>query len=99
MRILIIEDDPKMAVLLHDVLEQRVHRIILAASGTEGLGVAVHHVFETTILDAMLPGMDGFSVARSIRNANISTPNLMLTVRDATIDAGARPQFTGRIKF
>jgi DNA-binding response OmpR family regulator len=89
MRILIIEDDPKMAVLLRDALEKRAHRIILAASGTEGLGVAVQHAFETIVLDAMLPGMDGFSVARSMRNANISTPNLMLTARDAAIDAGA----------
>jgi len=86
MRILIIEDDPKMSIVLRDALEKRSHRIVLASSGTEGRDIALSHQFESIILDAMLPGMDGFAVARSLRNSKVSTPIIMLTARDATGD-------------
>jgi DNA-binding response OmpR family regulator len=86
MRILIMEDDPKMAILLRDALERRSHRIVHAISGTSGLDIARNHQFESIILDAMLPGIDGFTVARSLRDSRISTPILMLTARDATRD-------------
>jgi DNA-binding response OmpR family regulator len=86
MRILIVEDDPKMAVVLRDALQRHAHRIVLAANGTDGLDIALHHEFESIILDAMLPGMDGFAVARSLRDSRIATPILMLTARDATRD-------------
>ena len=86
MRILIVEDDPKMSIVLRDALEKCSHRIVLASTGTEGLDVARNHEFESIILDAMLPGMDGYAVARSLRHAKVSTPILMLTARDATSD-------------
>jgi DNA-binding response OmpR family regulator len=86
MRILIVEDDPKMAFLLRDALERHSHRIVLAANGIEGLEIGRSHEFESIILDAMLPGIVGFSVARSLRSAGISTPLLMLTARDSTKD-------------
>lgn len=86
MRILIVEDDPKMSTVLRDALEKRAHRIVVASSGPEGLDIALSHQFEAIILDAMLPGMDGFAVARSLRNSKISTPMIMLTARDATTD-------------
>ncbi|WP_446744191.1 response regulator transcription factor [Silvibacterium acidisoli] len=86
MRILIVEDDPKMSLLLRDALEKQAHRTFLAYDGNEGREIALGHQFEAIILDAMLPGMDGYSVARSLRNARISTPIIMLTARDATAD-------------
>lgn len=86
MRILIVEDDPKMSIVLRDALEKQAHRIVLASTGKDGLDIALSHQFEAIILDAMLPGIDGFTVARSLRNAKISTPVLMLTARDATTD-------------
>jgi DNA-binding response OmpR family regulator len=85
-RILIVEDDPKMSLVLRDALEKRSHRIVLAPSGLDGLDIGLNHQFEAIILDAMLPGMDGFTIARSLRRAKISTPILMLTARDATSD-------------
>jgi len=85
-RILVVEDDPKMALLLRDALEKRSHRIVLAATGTEGLEMGRSYEFESILLDAMLPGMDGFTVARSLRDSRVSTPILMLTARDATQD-------------
>jgi DNA-binding response OmpR family regulator len=86
MRILIVEDDPRMSIVLRDALEKKSHRIVLASTGTEGLEIARGHQFESIILDVMLPGMDGFAVARSLRDSRISTPIIMLTARDATGD-------------
>ena len=60
MRILVIEDDRKMATLLREALEKQLHRTVLAFNGIEGLEVARGHQFEAIVLDAMLPGMDGF---------------------------------------
>jgi DNA-binding response OmpR family regulator len=75
-----------MAMVLRDALQRHAHRIVLAATGTDGLDIALNHEFESIILDAMLPGLDGFAVARSLRDAGIATPILMLTARDATRD-------------
>jgi len=86
MRILVIEDDRKMATLLREALEKQLHRTVLAFSGIEGLEVARSHQFEAIVLDAMLPGMDGFSVAHALRKTEMGTPILMLTARDATAD-------------
>jgi CheY-like chemotaxis protein len=86
MRILIVEDDRKMAGILQEALEKQFHRIVLAFTGIDGLDVARSHQFEAIILDAMLPGIDGYSVARSLRESQIATPIVMLTARDATSD-------------
>jgi CheY-like chemotaxis protein len=75
--------DPSMQSLFGDALEKKSHRIVLAS---DGFNLAPARDFESlcTILDAMLPGIDGFSVARSLRTSRISTPIIMLTARDAT---------------
>jgi DNA-binding response OmpR family regulator len=86
MRILIVEDDRKMARILQEALERQKHRIVVSANGNEALDIARNHQFEVVILDAMLPGLDGFTVARSLRESKVSTPILMLTARDATGD-------------
>src|SRR6185437_1596722 len=86
MRILIVEDDPKMAALLRDALEKKAHRIFLATTGREGLEIGRSHEFEAIVLDVMLPEIDGFVVARSLREVGVASPILMLTARDATTD-------------
>ena len=86
MRILIVEDDHKMALILREALEKQMHRIVSASTGTEGLQTAQAHPFDAIVLDAMLPGMDGFHVAKHLRQAKITTPILMLTARDAKAD-------------
>jgi DNA-binding response OmpR family regulator len=86
MRILVVEDDRKMATLLREALEKQLHRTSLAFDGIEGLEIARSYQFEAIILDAMLPSMDGFSVAHALRRAAVTTPILMLTARDATTD-------------
>ena len=86
MHILVVEDERRMAELLRQGLEEEGHAVVLAADGREGLAMAQSHSFDAIVLDVMLPGLDGFSVARTLRAQRNQTPILMLTARDATHD-------------
>lgn len=86
MQILVVEDEQRMAELLRQGLEEEGHAVILAGNGRDGYGIAESHPFDAIVLDVMLPGMDGFSVARKLRASHNQTPILMLTARDATRD-------------
>ena len=86
MRILLVEDDEKMAALLRKGLEEERHSVALAHTGPEGLHLSRSYRFDVIILDVMLPGLNGFEIARRLRQANSRTPLLMLTARDATAD-------------
>lgn len=86
MRILIIEDDARMANLLRQGLSEEGHAIHLSRDGAEGLAVALANDFEIIILDVTLPRMDGLTVARRLRQAGNRTPVLMLTARDSMAD-------------
>ena len=87
MHILIIEDDPAIASNLYDFLEARGHRPDAAADGITGLHLAVTQRFDCILLDLALPGMDGLTLARRLREeAHIDTPLLMLTARDTLED-------------
>jgi len=85
--ILIIEDDPAIATNLYDFLEARGHSVDAAADGITGLHLAVTQKFDGILLDLGLPGMDGITLCRKLRKeADIDTPVLMLTARDALDD-------------
>src|SRR5258707_15492596 len=105
MRILVVEDDRKMATLLREALEKQLHKIVLAFNGIEGLDVARTHQFEAIVLDAMLPGMDGFSVAQALRKTGAATPTLMVTAPGATprvlkgLDSGVDDSLTKPVAF
>lgn len=87
MRILIIEDDPGIASNLYDWLEARGHLVDAAADGVTGLHLAVTQEFDAILLDLNLPGMDGLSLCRRLReDAGRDTPILMLTARDTLED-------------
>lgn len=87
MRILIIEDDPTIAANLYDFLEARGHSIDAASDGVTGLHLAVSQPFDAIVLDIGLPGMDGLTLARKLREeAHIEVPILMLTARDTLED-------------
>ncbi len=75
-----------MAELLQQGLEEEGHTVVLAPDGKEGLAMAESYSFDVILLDVMLPGMDGFAVAKKLRTARNQTPILMLTARDATHD-------------
>jgi DNA-binding response OmpR family regulator len=85
-RILIVEDEPKMSALLRDGLVREGHLVTTAQDGTDGLSLALDYDFEAVILDRMLPRLDGTEVARRLRRAGRVTPILMLTARDAIGD-------------
>src|SRR3984957_16651767 len=86
MQVLVVEDERRMAELLRQGLEEEGHSVLLAANGRDGLAMAESHSFDAIVLDVMLPGLSGFSVARKLRAALNQTPILMLTARDATPD-------------
>ncbi len=87
MRILIIEDDTTIAANLYDYLEGRGHSVDAAADGAGGLHLATTQTFDAIVLDLGLPGMDGLSVTRKLRDdAHLETPILMLTARDTLDD-------------
>lgn len=87
MRVLIIEDDPAIAANLYDFLEARGHGVDAAADGVTGLHLAVTGRFDAIVLDLGLPGMDGATLCRKLRDeAHDNTPVLMLTARDTLED-------------
>ncbi len=79
MRILLIEDDPKAAAHLQEGLKPEGHEIQLAADGHAGLAAAISGQFDLLIIDRMLPVLDGLSLLRALRAANIHAPALFLT--------------------
>ena len=86
MRILIVEDEPKLAALLARGLTEEGHAADAAATGEEALWMAGSAAYDAIVLDVMLPGMDGFAVCTALRAAKVWTPVLMLTARDAVED-------------
>ena len=86
MRILIVEDEPKLARLLARGLAEEGHAADVAATGEEGLWMAEAAPYDAIVLDVMLPGLDGFAVCRALRDRKVWTPVLMLTARDALAD-------------
>jgi two-component system, OmpR family, response regulator len=95
MRVLVVEDEARMARLLKRGLEEEGHAVDVAADGPDGLWLAKENPYAAVVLDVMLPGFDGFELCRRLRDAGIWTPVLMLTARDAVgdrvrgLDAGA----------
>jgi two-component system OmpR family response regulator len=86
MRILVVEDDPELARLVHDGLERAGHGVDVGRSGEEALDRVDDADYDAIVLDVMLPGMDGFDVCRRLRRRGVNAPVLMLTARDAIAD-------------
>src|ERR671936_1933991 len=85
-RVLIVEDDLRMASLLRRGLANEGLAADVAANGEDALWMAQAHEYDAIVLDVMLPGLDGFETCRRLRNAGVWTPVLMLTARDAVED-------------
>src|ERR671936_663549 len=86
MRVLIVEDEPKMAGLVRRGLLEEGHAADVAAKGEDALWMAEAHPYDAIVLDLMLPEMSGFETCRRLRAAGVWTPVLMLTARDAVED-------------
>src|SRR5437762_11980938 len=105
MRILVVEDDQKLARQLKKGLDEQGHSVTVAFDGIDGLDAAQYSEFDVLVLDVMLPGLDGFSIVKRLRAAGKSTPILLLTARDAAedvvtgLDAGADDYLTKPFSF
>jgi two-component system alkaline phosphatase synthesis response regulator PhoP len=80
-RILIVEDDPGIAMALEDDLSMEGYQVEVAGDGPTAAKLAREKAFDLILLDVMLPGKDGFEVCRELRRAGLKTPILMLTAR------------------
>ena len=95
MRILVVEDETKMAALLKRGLEEEGYAVDVASTGTDGLWAATETEYDAIVLDVMLPEIDGYEVCRQLRARGRWAPVVMLTARDDVrdrvqgLDAGA----------
>ena len=86
MRILVVEDEPKTGQYLRQGLSEAGFVVDLAREGSDGLHLALTETYDLVVLDIMLPGIDGWSVLRSMRERGNSVPVLFLTARDHVDD-------------
>ena len=86
MKLLIVEDEPRMADLLRKGLTEEGHTATCASDGADGLALAKSYEFDVIILDVMLPRLSGYELAKRLRAEKIRTPILMLTARDSVPD-------------
>src|SRR5262245_55387203 len=86
MRVLVVEDEAKMAHLIQRGLARDRHVVDVALTGEEALSFAQEVAYEAIVLDVGLPGIDGFETCRRLRERRVWAPVLMLTARDAISD-------------
>jgi two-component system copper resistance phosphate regulon response regulator CusR len=86
LRILVVEDEAKVARALQEGLEREEYDVVVARTGEEGFFLVSAEKFDLVILDLMLPGRDGLQVLSTVRKRGLVTPVLILTARDAIED-------------
>ena len=86
MRILVVEDEKRLAQTLRDLLHREGYTVDVCYSGTEGLDNALSGIYDLMLLDVMLPGLDGFTVLERLRGSGSRLPVLMLTARGELSD-------------
>lgn len=105
MKILVVEDDTQMAMLLQRGLEAEGHEVVIAIDGLFALDQFEKEVFDAAIVDVMMPRLDGFELSRIVRSRGDNTPILLLTAREAVVDrvagldAGADDYLTKPFSF
>ena len=86
MRVLVVEDERKLAEVIASALRAEHYDVVVAATGEEGFFRANAEVFDLLVLDVMLPGRSGLEILRALRGRRIETPVLILTARDGVDD-------------
>lgn len=86
MRLLVVEDEKKLAVSLKRGLEADGFAVDIALDGTDGLWMATEHDYDAIVLDIMLPGINGYKLCGQLRDDGNWTPILMLTAKDGDLD-------------
>ncbi len=105
MRVLVIEDNPKVAEMIQQGLAEQGYNVDVAHRGYEGEDKAAYGDYEVIVLDLMLPDQDGVEVCRNLRRRNVKAPILMLTALSETtdkvagLDAGADDYLTKPFEF
>lgn len=105
MRVLVAEDEHRIANTLKRGLQQERYAVDVAYTGTSGYDLAVSEEYDIILLDVMLPEMDGLTICRKLREQNIHTPILLLTAKSLTadtitgLDAGADDYLTKPFAF
>src|SRR2546421_9684549 len=105
MRVLVVEDEPKMASLIRRGLREEGLAPDVAVKGEDAIWMAQATDYDVIVLDVMLPGIDGFETCKSLREGEVWTPVLMLTARDAVedrvagLDGGADDYLTKPFSF
>ena len=105
MRILVVEDDLRMAGLLRRGLERETYSVDIASTGEDAVWLGTENPYDVVILDVMLPDIDGFRVCRRLREAERWMPVLLLTAKDsiedrvAGLDGGADDYLTKPFSF
>jgi len=100
MRVLVVEDSPKMAAIIRRALTEEGYAVDVAVNGADAVWMATEIPFDVVVLDVGLPDLDGFEVSRRLRAADCWAPVLMLTARDDVadrvqgLDAGADDYLT-----
>lgn len=85
-RVLVVEDEKRLAAGLRKGLEAEGFAVDIAGDGTDGLWMATEHPYDVIVLDIMLPGMNGYKVCEALRDGDNWTPILMLTAKDGELD-------------
>jgi two-component system, OmpR family, response regulator len=105
MRVLVVEDEVKMAGLIRRGLVEEGYAADVASSGEDAIWMAQAHPYDAIVLDVMLPRLSGYETCRTLRNAGVWAPVLMLTARDAVedrvagLDVGADDYLTKPFSF
>jgi DNA-binding response OmpR family regulator len=85
-RVLVVEDEPKIAQILASALDAEHYDVVVAPTGEDGFFRANAEVFDLVVLDLMLPGRSGLEILQTLRRRHIETPVLILTARDGVDD-------------
>lgn len=105
MRILVVEDEKKVAAFIKNGLEEELFNVDTASNGKEGLDLALADEYDLIISDIMMPHMNGIQMVKELRTQNIETPILLLTIKDSTkdkvdgLDSGADDYLTKPFAF
>lgn len=100
MQVLIVEDEVRLAAALKEILEKEKYMVDVVHDGDSGIDYIRSGIYDVIVLDVMLPGKDGFTVAKEARAAKVDTPIIMLTARNEIqnrvkgLDAGADDYMT-----
>jgi DNA-binding response OmpR family regulator len=105
MRVLVVEDDEKIASFIKKGLQEESYSVDVTANGYEAIYLVETNTYDVILLDLMIQGLGGVDVCKNIRGKNISTPIIMLTARDSTkdkvdgLDSGANDYLTKPFSF